>query len=55
MGGGLMRLVAVWFSEIYLTGNPQITFFKLSIAGIQIFNGNYRTNSKWNCGIWKSG
>ena len=37
MGGGLMQLVAYGSQDIYLTGNPQITFLKLSIAGIQIF------------------
>ena len=29
MGGGLMQLVAVGAQDIYLTGNPQITFFKV--------------------------
>ena len=28
MGGGLMQLVAYGSQDIYLTGNPQITFFK---------------------------
>ena len=28
MGGGLMQLVAYGAQDIYLTGNPQITFFK---------------------------
>ena len=30
MGGGLMQLVAYGAQDIYLTGNPQITFLKLS-------------------------
>ena len=30
MGGGLMQLVAYGAQDIYLTGNPQITFSKLS-------------------------
>ena len=34
MGGGLMQLVAYGAQDIYLTGNPQITFLKLSTAGI---------------------
>ena len=49
MGGGLMQLVAYGAQDIYLTGNPQITFFKVvyrrhtnfsmeSIA--QTFNGS---------------
>ena len=30
MGGGLMQLVAYGAQDIYLTGNPQITFFKVA-------------------------
>jgi hypothetical protein len=49
MGGGLMQLVAYGAQDIYLTGNPQITFFKVvyrrhtnfSMESIQqTFNGN---------------
>jgi hypothetical protein len=49
MGGGLMQLVAYGSQDVYLTGNPQITFFKMiyrrytnfSIESIeQPFNGN---------------
>ena len=29
MGGGLTQLVAYGAQDIYLTGNPQITFFKV--------------------------
>ena len=29
MGGGLMQLVAYGAQDIYITGNPQITFFKV--------------------------
>ena len=28
MGGGLLQLVAYGAQDIYLTGNPQITYFK---------------------------
>ena len=35
MGGGLMQLVAYGAQDIYLTGNPQITFFKRSTADTQ--------------------
>ena len=28
MGGGLMQLVAIGAQDVYITGNPQITFFK---------------------------
>jgi hypothetical protein len=49
MGGGLMQLVAYGAQDIYLTGNPQITFFKVvyrrhtnfSIEAIrQVFDGS---------------
>jgi len=49
MGGGLMQLVAYGAQDIYLTGNPQITFFKVvyrrhtnfALESIeQTFNGN---------------
>tara|TARA_Y100000389_G_C17431766_1_gene503069 strand:- start:379 stop:1881 length:1503 start_codon:yes stop_codon:yes gene_type:complete len=49
MGGGLMQLVASGAQDIYLTGNPQMTFFKVvykrhtnfSIESIQqTFSGN---------------
>lgn len=49
MGGGLMQLVAYGSQDIYLTGNPQITFFKVvyrrhtnfAIESIeQTFNGS---------------
>ena len=49
MGGGLMQLVAYGSQDVYLTGNPQITFFKMvyrrytnfSVESIeQPFNGN---------------
>ena len=29
MGGGLIQLVAYGAQDLYLTGNPQITFFKV--------------------------
>ena len=29
MGGGLIQLVAYGAQDVYLTGNPQITFFKV--------------------------
>jgi len=28
MGGGLMQLVAYGAQDVFLTGNPQVTFFK---------------------------
>ena len=54
MGGGLMQLVAYGAQDIYLTGNPQITFFKVvyrrhtnfSIECIeQTFNGQVSESS----------
>ena len=48
MGGGLMQLV-IWRSNIYLTGNPQITFSKLFIEDILILLwkvlANFQRNS----------
>ena len=29
MGGGLLQLISYGAQDIYLTGNPQITFFKI--------------------------
>ena len=29
MSGGIMQLVAYGAQDVYLTGNPQITFFKI--------------------------
>jgi hypothetical protein len=52
MGGGLMQLVAYGAQDIYLTGNPQITFFKVVYrrhtnfsmeAILQTFNGQVGT------------
>jgi hypothetical protein len=49
MGGGLMQLVAYGAQDVYLTGRPEVTFFKnvykrhtnFSIEAIpQVFNGN---------------
>ena len=49
MGGGLMQLVAYGAQDVYLTGNPQITFFKVvyrrhtnfaTEAILQTINGN---------------
>jgi hypothetical protein len=54
MGGGLMQLVAYGAQDIYLTGNPQITFFKVvyrrhtnfSMEAIQqTWNGSVTTGS----------
>ena len=55
MGGGLMQLVAYGAQDIYLTGNPQITFFKVvyrrhtnfSMETIaQTFNGQAKVMTK---------
>ena len=32
MGGGLMQLVAYGAQDVYLTGNPQITFWKVTLT-----------------------
>ena len=64
MGGGLMQLVAYGAQDIYLTGNPQITFFKVvyrrhtnfSMESIeQTFNGNPDFVKKVSCTISRNG
>ena len=64
MGGGLMQLVAYGAQDIYLTGNPQITFFKIvyrrhtnfAIESIeQTFNGNADFGKKVTCSISRNG
>ena len=64
MGGGLMQLVAYGAQDIYLTGNPQITFFKVvyrrhtnfSMESIeQTFNGTPDFNRKVVCTISRNG
>ena len=55
MGGGLIQLSAFGAQDIYLTGNPQFTFFKtvyrrhtnFAIETIeQIYNGNANPGNK---------
>jgi hypothetical protein len=64
MGGGLMQLVAYGAQDIYLSGNPQITFFKVvyrrhtnfSMESIQqTFNGSAGFNRKVTCTISRNG
>ena len=64
MGGGLMQLVAYGAQDIYLTGNPQITFFKVvyrrhtnfAVEAIQqTFNGNADYGRTVNCSINRNG
>ncbi len=64
MGGGLMQLVAYGAQDIYLTGNPQITFFKVvyrrhtnfSMEAIeQVFTGNVTLGKKTSCTIARNG
>jgi hypothetical protein len=64
MGGGLLQLVAYGAQDVYLTGNPQITFFKVvyrrhtnfSIESIvQSFNGNVSTDGRVTCQISRNG
>ena len=64
MGGGLMQLVAYGAQDIYLTGNPQITFFKVvyrrhtnfSMESIeQTFNGTPAHCSRVSCTISRNG
>ena len=64
MGGGLMQLVAYGAQDVYLTGNPQITFFKVvyrrhtnfAIENIeQVFNGTPGFGRKVTCQISRNG
>tara|TARA_B100001758_G_scaffold29470_1_gene20845 strand:+ start:2202 stop:3251 length:1050 start_codon:yes stop_codon:yes gene_type:complete len=64
MGGGLLQLVAYGAQDVYLTGNPQITFFKVvyrrhtnfSIESIQqTFNGNPGAGKRVTCQISRNG
>ena len=64
MGGGLMQLVAYGAQDIYLTGNPQITFFKVvyrrhtnfSMESIeQTFNGTVQPCSRVSCTVSRNG
>ena len=64
MGGGLMQLVAYGAQDIYLTGNPQITFFKIvyrrhtnfSMESIrQTFNGNITGGARVSSTIARNG
>ena len=64
MGGGLMQLVAYGAQDIYLTGNPQITFFKVvyrrhtnfAVEAIeQTFNGAAAMGQKFSCTISRNG
>ena len=63
-GGGLMQLVAYGAQDIYLTGNPQITFFKVvyrrhtnfAMEAIeQTFNGSANFGKKVTCTISRNG
>ena len=64
MGGGLMQLVAYGAQDIYLTGNPQITFFKVvyrrhtnfSMEAIeQTLNGTVATNGRVTVTVSRNG
>ena len=64
MGGGLMQLVAYGAQDIYLTGNPQITFWKVvyrrctnfAIESVeQTFMGNATTGSRATATISRNG
>jgi hypothetical protein len=64
MGGGLLQLVAYGAQDVYLTGNPQITFFKVvyrrhtnfSLESIQqTFNGKFDWGGRVTCQISRNG
>ena len=64
MGGGLLQLVAYGAQDVYLTGNPQITFFKVvyrrhtnfAVEAIQqTFNGTPGYGQTVTCQISRNG
>ena len=64
MGGGLLQLVAYGAQDVYLTGNPQITFFKVvyrrhtnfAMEAIeQSFNGNNNFGSRVTIQVTRNG
>ena len=64
MGGGLMQLVAYGAQDVYLTGNPQITFWKVTYrrhtnfameAIEQTFNGQADFGRRVTCTISRNG
>ena len=64
MTGGLMQLVAYGAQDVYLTGNPQITFFKtvyrrhtnFSIETIEnSMNGNIAFGNRFNTKFNRNG
>jgi hypothetical protein len=64
MGGGLLQLVAYGAQDIYLTGNPQITFFKVvyrrhtnfAMEAIEnVFNGTPGFGKRVTCQISRNG
>jgi len=64
MGGGLLQLVAYGAQDVYLTGNPQITFFKVvyrrhtnfALEAIeQSYNGNNNFGSRVTVQITRNG
>ena len=64
MGGGLLQLVAYGAQDVYLTGNPQITFFKVvyrrhtnfSMEAIQqTFNGTVDFGKRVTAQISRNG
>jgi len=64
MGGGLLQLVAYGAQDVYLTGNPQITFFKVAYrrhtnfaleAIEQTFNGSVNFGSRVTCQVTRNG
>jgi hypothetical protein len=64
MGGGLLQLVAYGAQDVYLTGNPQITFFKVvyrrhtnfALESIQqTFNGSVGWGNRVTATISRNG
>ena len=48
MGGGLMQLVVKGSQDTYLTGNPQMTYFKSVYPILTLKNPSYRCFSMFH-------
>ncbi len=64
MGGGLMQLLAYGAQDIYLTGNPQITYFKVVYRRhtnfameslLQAYDGKADYNKSFTCSVSRNG
>ena len=48
MPGGIMQLTAYGAQDLYLTGNPDITFFKFVYRRYSVYNVKHKTAVEWS-------